>query len=73
MKSKEELRKQLHTNIVKAVFIDKVKSLTEVSLMYSGYPYAVGGIDRQDIKAVSNSIIGVDTYINSYGVLCLRF
>lgn len=73
MKSKEELRKQLHTNIVTAVFIDKVRSLTEVSLMCSGYPYAVGGIDKQDIKEVANSIVGVDTYINSYGILCLRF
>lgn len=73
MKTKDEQLKQLHTNIVKAIYIDEVKSLTEVSLMYSGYPYAVGGINREDIKKVASSIVGVNYYINSFGVLCLYF
>lgn len=59
--------------ITKAVFVDKVRLLTEVSLKYNGYPYCIGGITKQDIKVAVSSIKGIDYYVNSYGVLCLRF
>lgn len=69
---------QLIINLKQAIFIDKVRYLTEVSLTYNNYPYAVSGINRQDIKLAVTSInneVGsrISYYINSYGVLCLQW
>jgi len=84
MESKERVSK-LVENIKQAIYIDKVSILTEVSLMYVGSKYAVGGINKQDIKIAVNcinnekmlsNVIGfkpIEFYTNGYGVLCLKF
>jgi hypothetical protein len=68
---------QLKQNIIKAFFIDKVQYLTEVSLMYSSLPYAVGNINKQDICNTvsfinsSGLFVPIVITVNGYGVLTL--
>lgn len=69
---------KLIKNIEKALFIDNKRFLTQVSLMNNGYPYAVGGISKQDIIIAVNTINGkaknkrINYYYNSYGVLTIH-
>ena len=69
---------KLIENIEKALFIDNKRFLTQVSLMNNGYPYAVGGISKQDIIIAVNTINKksenkiIHYYYNSYGVLTIH-
>jgi len=67
----------LINNIEQALFKDNKRVLTQVSLMNNGYPYAVGGISKQDIIVAVNIINKkglfkpINHYYNSFGVLTI--
>ena len=84
METKERISKII-SNIKQAIYIDGMTMLTEVSFKYEGYKYAVHNATNQDIKIAVNCINNekllskdkgfkpIEFYVNSYGVLCLRF
>lgn len=67
----------LINNIEQALFKDNKGALTQVSLMNNGYPYAVGGISKQDIIIAVNTINKkglfktINYYYSSFGVLTI--
>lgn len=62
-------------SIKQALFIDNQRSLTQVSLLCSGYPYAVGGYSKYDIPIAVAKINSeglfkpLKLYYNSYGIM----